>query len=75
MTDHVSRCACEPGTCNGIGVIRCAILPPAVNDDSLERLRSGADIVVPTSRHHAECMYLVAESYMKEDRRDDASKS
>ena len=63
MTDHVTRCACEPGTCNGIGVIRCAMLPPS-DDESLRRLRSGEDITVPTSRHHAECMLKLAKVYL-----------
>ncbi len=72
-------CDCEVGTCEGSSIERCAkrgvtlsammeqvqgLGQDADNLDALTRLRSGDDVVIPTSRRHAECMRLVAKAYV-----------
>ena len=72
-------CDCEVGNCDGEYVERCAerhfehiymVEDADVPFDqvgeivALKRLRSGEDVVVPKSRHHAECMRMVAKAYV-----------
>lgn len=70
-------CDCEVGSCEGMDDRdRCVVRAVAIlmdrdrhvdrdDQDSLKRLRSGADVIVPKSKHHAECMLLIAEKYLE----------